>query len=127
MSKFALRVSILLVSLYMLACYILMLTSSINLWSHTYTVIFELCLCLCISAQGNYHCKYMRWTLYGITIADTLTSIDELFDIVPYTIIAYAPAIVITLGLLTTTTLAIRHYFKVRRFKKRWQNNSRQY
>jgi hypothetical protein len=124
MSKIALRLSIIIVALYMVTCYIVALVCDINLWSHTYTVLFELCLCLCISAQGKYHCKYMKWTLYGITLADTLTSLDELFDFIPYNIIAFAPAIIITIGLLITTTLAIRHYIRVKRLKKIWSANA---
>jgi Na+/H+ antiporter NhaC len=60
----------------------------------------------------------MKWTLYGITLADALTSLDELFDFVPYNWLAFSPAIIIAVGLLTTTTLAIRHYHRVRKFKK---------
>lgn len=124
MSKLALRLSILVISLYMITCYIVALASEINIWSHTYTVLFELCLCICISAQGKYHCKYMKWTLYGITLADAMTSLDELFDFVPYNWLAFSPAIIITIGLLTTTTLAIRHYHKVRKLKRQWKHLS---
>lgn len=124
MSKLALRLSILVISLYMITCYIVALASGINIWSHTYTVLLELCLCICISAQGKYHCKYMKWTLYGITLADALTSLDELFDFVPYNWLAFSPAIIITVGLLTTATLAIRHYHRVRKLKRQWNQIS---
>lgn len=124
MSKFALRLTILIVSVYMITCYIVALASNINLWSHTYTVLLEFCLCLCISSQGKYHCKYMKWTLYGVTLADALTSLDELFDFIPYNFIAFAPAIIIAIGLLTTTTLAIRHYHRVRKLKRQWNQIS---
>lgn len=121
MSKFALRVSVLAISIYMIACYIAALAFDVNIWSHTYTVLIELCLCICITAHGKYHCKYMRWTLYGTTAADALTSIDELFNIIPYNVIAFLPATLIAVGLLTTTTLAIRHFVKVQRLKKIWK------
>lgn len=124
MSKLALRLSILVISLYMITCYIVVLASGINIWSHTYTVLLELCLCICISAQGKYHCKYMKWTLYGITLADALTSLDELFDFLPYNWLAFSPAIIITIGLLTTTILAIRHYHRVRKLKRQWNQIS---
>lgn len=127
MSKLALRLSILVISLYMITCYIVALASGINIWSHTYTVLLELCLCICISAQGKYHCKYTKWTLYGITFADALTSLDELFDFVPYNWLAFSPAIIIALGLLTTTTLATWHYIKVKKHKRRWENPKRRF
>lgn len=119
MDKFALRMMIVFISLYMTTCYMVALASGINIWSHTYTVLLELCLCFCISAQGKYHCKYMRWTLYGITLADALTSLDEMFDFIPCNRLVFLPPIIISLGLLTTTTLAIRHYIKVRKIKRR--------
>lgn len=121
MSKFALRVSILTISIYMIICYIAALAFGVNVWSHTYTVLIELCLCLCISAQGKYQCKYMRWTLYGITISDALTSLDELFDFIPYNIVSFVPPIIIIVGLLTTTTLAIKHYIRIKRRKRIWK------
>lgn len=121
MSKFAIRISILAISIYMIICYVSALAFDTNIWSHTYTVLIELCLCLCISAHGKYHCKYMKWTLYGVTAADALTSIDELFNIIPYNIIAFIPPAIISVGLLTTTTLAIRHFIRVQRLKKIWR------
>lgn len=127
MGKFAIRLTVILVSLYMIACYVLAVCSDINLWSHTYTVLFELCVCICISAQGTYHCKFIKWTAYSILTADALTSIDELFDILPYTIVAFAPAIIIAFGLLTTITLATRHYIKVKKHKRRWENPKRRF
>lgn len=126
MSKFALRISILTISIYMIVCYIAALAFDVNIWSHTYTVLIELCLCICITAHGKYHCKYMRWTLYGITAADAMTSIDELFNIIPYNVIAFLPATLIAVGLMTTTTLAIRHFIKVQRLKKIWKVKERQ-
>lgn len=120
MSKFLVRITILLVAFYMIICHIAAVFWQINLWSHTYTVLFELCLCLCISAQGKYHCKFMRWTAYSITLNDAIISADELFDFMPYSMAAVLPFIIIAIGLLTTTTLAIKHFIKVKRLKKIW-------
>ena len=118
MSKLFVRITVLLVALYMLVCHVAAVTWQINLWSHTYTVLFEICVCLCITAQGKYHCKFMRWTVYGITLNDAIVSADELFDFLPYHIAIVLPFILITLGLLTTTTLAIKHFIRVRKINK---------
>lgn len=100
-------------------CHIIAVAYGINLWSHTYTVLFELCVCVCISAQGKYHCKYMKWTAYGICASDTMVSLYELLDIMPYNIIVFLPMLIIGTGLLTTISLAITHYIKVRKLKRR--------
>jgi len=53
---------------------------------------------------------------------DAILSADEIFDFIPYSIAIILPFIIITAGVLTTTTLAIRHYIKVRRLKKIWES-----
>lgn len=121
MSKFFVRITILLVAVYMLICHIAAFFWQINLWTHTYTVMFELCVCLCISAQGKYHCKYMKWTAYSICLYDAILSADEIFDFIPYSVAIILPFIIITAGVLTTTTLAIRHFVRVQRLRKIWK------
>lgn len=121
MSKLFVRITILLVAIYMVICHIAMYFWQVNLWSHTYTVMFELCVCLCISAQGKYQCKYMRWTAYSICLYDTILSADEIFDFIPYSAAVLLPFIIITAGILTTLTLAIRHYIQVKRRKRIWK------
>lgn len=121
MSKLFIRLTILFVAIYMGLCHIIAVVYGVNLWSHTYTVLFELCVCLCISVQGKYHCKYMRWTAYGICLSDALVSADELFDFLPYSSAVFIPAFLVGIGLLTTITLAIIHYIKVRKLKRQWE------
>lgn len=119
MSKLVIRLTILIVALYMGLCHILGVTLGVNIWSHTYTVLFEICVCLCITAQGVYHCKYMRWTAYGICLSDLWVSLDELLDFSPYSISIILPISLVGIGLFTTVTLAIIHYIKVRKLKRR--------
>lgn len=119
MSKLFVRLTVLFVAIYMVVCHIAAVVWQINLWSHTYTVLFEICVCLCITSQGKYHCKFIRWTAYAITLNDTLLSADEMFDFIPYSLAIVLPFIIIAIGLLTTTTLALRHYIKVRKLKNR--------
>lgn len=130
MSKLVIRLTILIVALYMGLCHILSVTYGINLWNHTYTVLFEICVCLCITAQGKYHCKYMRWTAYGICLSDLLVSLDELLDFLPYNASIILPVTLVGLGLNITVTLALLHYIKVRKLKRQWEkikNQNRQH
>ena len=120
MSKLLIRLTILIVALYMGLCHILSVTYGINLWSHTYTVLFEICVCVCISAQGKYHCKYMRWTAYGICVSDLWVSLDELLDFSPYNASIILPVAFIGVGLFTTVALATRHYIRVKKLKRKY-------
>lgn len=120
MGKLAIRISVLLVAIYFIVYYTL-LFFEIDIWSQTYYLLFELCTCLCISKQGVYHCKYIKWTAYGILLSDTIVCIDNLFDVFPVNFMVFVPAIIIAVGLSITTILAIDHYIKVKRLKKIWK------
>lgn len=121
MSKFAIRITIIMVALYLIMCYIIEFALRINIWSQTYHLLFELCTCLCISKQGVYHCKFIKWTAYSILASDTLVCIDGLFDVFPVDFMVLIPPSIIAIGLLSTTTLAICHFIRVQRLKKIWK------
>lgn len=121
MSKFAVRASIVAVAAYLILCYAVSTVFGIDIWSQTYYLLFELCLCFCVSAQGKYHCKYIRWTMYGIFLQDCIVCADVYLDFMPCNWFVIVPPAIIALGLLTTLTLAIRHYIKVKKLKKIWR------
>ena len=127
MSKLIVRLTIILTALYLVFCYMGAFVWQSDFWSPYYKLLFELYVCLCISKQGVYHCKYIKYTAYGILLSDTIVCIDNTYDFFPINFMVFVPAVIIAAGLCTTTTLAIRHYIKVRRFKKRWLQNSRRY
>lgn len=120
MSKLLIRLTVVGVALYLVVCYVIAILFGIDIWSQTYYLLFELCVCLCISKQGVYHCKYIKYTAYSIFVYDTLNCIDTAFDIFPTNFIIFIPPIIIAIGLLTTTTLAIRHYHRVKKLKRQW-------
>ena len=120
MSRLFVRLTVLFVAIYMVICHIASVLWQINLWSHTYTVLFEICVCLCITAQGRYHCKFIRWTAYSITLNDALLSADELFDFIPYSLAIVFPFVIIAIGLITTISLAIAHYIRVKKLNRKY-------
>lgn len=121
MSKFLIRFTVVSVAIYLILCYLIWMLLQVEIWSQTYYLLFELCTCLCISKQGVYHCKFIKWTAYSILASDTLVCIDNLFDVFPVNFMVLIPPSIITVGLLTTTTLAIRHFIRVQRLKKIWK------
>lgn len=125
MGKFTIRVTIILVALYIILCYAVEFLCKVNIWSQTYYLLFELCTCLCISKQGVYHCKFIKWTAYSILASDSLVCIDNIFDVFPINFMVLIPPVIIAVGLMTTTTLAIRHFIKVQRLKKIWKTNEK--
>lgn len=121
MSKLAIRCTIILVSVYLIACYIVADMFAVDIWRQFYFLPFEMCVCLCISKQGVYHCKYIKWAAYALLLHDTLVCSDVLWDWLPDGMMAVVPPLILTAGLTVTTTLAVQHYIKVRQIKKRWE------
>ena len=121
MSKLFIRITIITVALYVVMCYIIAAFLGINIWSQTYYLLFEICTCLCISKQGVYHCKFIKYTAYGILISDALVCANSIFDFLPINWTVYLPPSIISIGLLVTTVLSINHFIKVQRLKKIWK------
>lgn len=119
MSKLLIRLTVVGVALYLVICYIIDIIFGMEIWTQTYYLLFEYCVCLCISKQGVYHCKYIKYTAYGILLSDSIVCLDNATNIFPAPFMAFIPPIIISIGLLTTTTLAIKHYIKVRKIKRR--------
>lgn len=120
MSKLIVRLTTMVVALYLIACYIAALFG-VDIWRQWYYLLFELCFCLCISKQGVYHCKFIKWTAYAILIVETLAYLDVLFDYLTAVAFIVVQTTILTAGLATTVTLAVRHYIRVRRLRKIWR------
>lgn len=122
-SKLFVRISVICIAIYLIVCYFFAYAFGLDLWHDTYVIALEVCVCLFMSSKGKYYCRYMRWTAYGITFADIITSLEDLFDIMPTTIAVFVPMILISASLLLTTTLSIKHYIRVKKLKKEWKTN----
>ena len=121
LSKLFVRLTIIAIAAYLVCCYACSYLFGIDIWHGTYLLLLEICVCLCISAQGNYHCKFIRWTAYAVTLSDTITFLDNRFDFIPTTFAVYIPFSLLLAGMTTTLTLSIRHYIKVKRLKRVWK------
>ena len=103
MSKLLIRLTVVGVAIYLVICYSIAMVFGID---------------ICISRQGVYHCKYIKYTAYGIFLSDSIVCIDNITNAFYTPYFAFIPLTIISIGLLTTTTLALRHYHQVRKLKK---------
>ena len=78
-----------------------------------------MCVCLCISKQGVYHCKYIKYTAYAILMSDSFICLTTHVQIVDMYSAALISSLIIIIGLLITVTKAIRHYRKVLSVRKK--------
>lgn len=123
MSRLVIRWTIILVSVYLTVTYLVSDIFAVDIWRQYYYLLFELCVCLCISKQGVYHCKYIKWTAYAILAQDTLVCSDAMFNYLPTSLMALVPPLIIAAGLTVTTTLSARHYFRINKIKRQWRRN----
>lgn len=80
-----------------------------------YIVLFEICVCVIMTSQGKYHCEYMKYSAYGITLGDGLTRLDGAFCILPCNYFMLIPLALPVVGVASTFTLALYHFYKVQR------------
>ena len=118
MAKLTVRLFVVFTALYFVYTYI-MAWYGVECFSDSYIVMAELAICVVMSSQGKYHCKYMRFTAYGLTASDSVTRIDNAYDI-----LSVDAAIVLSLSLVMCSVtisfvLALRHYYRVLKLKSK--------
>lgn len=118
-TRFLVRISIFYIALYFLYTYCKVIFDNEIVFNDFYIVILEYCLCLFVSVQGNYHCRYARFTAWGVALSDTITRLDGVYDFIPVGYAAEIPASILSLGLCTSVFLAIRHFIIVQILKRK--------
>lgn len=116
MDKMFVRLFVVFTALYLIHTYI-MAWFGVECFSDAYIVIAELAICVVMSSQGKYHCKYMKFTAYGLTASDSVTRIDNAFDILGVEASIILPLSLIMCSVTISFVLALRHYYRVLKLK----------
>ena len=116
MDKLLVRLFVVLTTLYFLCTYT-MSWYGVECFSDAYIVMAELAICVVMSSQGKYHCKYMRFTAYGLTASDSVTRIDNAYDILSVDAAIVFPLSIIMCSVTISFVLALRHYYRVLKIK----------
>lgn len=116
MGKLLVRLFVVFTTLYFLCTYILA-WYGVECFSDAYIVMAELAICVVISSQGKYHCKYMRFTAYGLTASDSVTRIDNAYNILSVDAAIVLPLSLIMCSVTISFVLALRHYYMVLKIK----------
>lgn len=117
MDRFITRLTIIIVTIYFIVSYIFA-QYGIDILSSAYILLLELCVVSYTFCSGAFHCKYMRWTALSIFFADIISYTDYYFNYIPVSMYNIVPLLVIAIGILTSATLAIRHFIRVNKIKK---------
>ena len=118
MSKLAVRLFVVFTAVYFVQTYI-MAWFGAECFSDTYIVFAEVVICFVMSSQGKYHCKYLRHTAYGLTASDSVTRIDNAFEILGVEASIILPLSIVMCSLTISFVLALRHYYRVLKLKSK--------
>ena len=116
MDKLLVRLFVVSTALYLLHTYI-MAWFGVECFSDAYIVMAELAICVVMSSQGKYHCKYMKFTAYGLTASDSVTRIDNAYDILGVEASIILPLSLVMCSVTISFVLALRHYYRVLKLK----------
>lgn len=116
MDKLFVRLFVVFTALYLIHTYI-MAWFGVECFSDAYIVMAELSICVVMSSHGKYHCKYMKFTAYGLTASDSVTRIDNAFDILGVEASIIFPLSLVMCSVTISFVLALRHYYRVLKLK----------
>ena len=116
MGKLLVRLFVVFTTLYFLCTYI-MAWFCVECFSDAYILFAELAICVVMSSQGKYHCKYMKFTAYGLTASDSVTRIDNVYDILSVDAAIVLPFSIVMSSVTISFVLALRHYYRVLKLK----------
>lgn len=116
MGKLLVRLFVVFTALYLIHTYI-MAWFGVECFSDAYIVMAELAICVVMSSQGKYHCKYMKFTAYGLTASDSVTRIDNAYDILGVEASIILPLSLVMCSVTISFVMALRHYYRVLKIK----------
>ena len=116
MDKLLVRLFVVFTTLYFLCTYT-MAWFGVECFSDSYIVMAELAICVVMSSQGKYHCKYMRFTAYGLTASDCVTRVDNAYDLLSVDASIIFPLSIVMCSVTISFVLALRHYYRVLELK----------
>ena len=117
MDKVITRLTIVLVTIYFIISYIVALFG-IDILTNSYIILFELCVVAYTFCSGRFHCIYIRWTALSILLVEILNHTDYYFDYIPASVFNIIPIAILALGITTSFTLALRHFYRVIKVKR---------
>lgn len=113
MGKLLVRLTVAIVSIYFVITYLVAQFMYIDISSDWYATLFALIIAVYAHSEGRYHCKYLKFTADSVFVSDLLTRLDNSFNFLFVTAHNLIPIGILALGVGTTITLSIRHFWKV--------------
>ena len=121
MDKFIVRLSILALNIYIFVVLLFAFNGiDISVYDYIFTdsILFGVVLTTLVHAQGRYHCKWIRFMCYDLIVIPSINFVDTKYYIfVNAEDCIYLYCSIVTISVLITLFLAIRHFIKVQNLK----------
>lgn len=112
------RLTIIVMAVSLLTSFIVAQVFGIDIMTHVYVIMPEWCVVIYCFSEGKYHCKYMKYTAFGVAFADTLTRLDYVFDFLSVRAHNLIPIWIIGICIIISFYKAIKHFIRVRKLKR---------
>ena len=124
MGKLLVRLTVVIVSIYFVVTYLVAQFICVDISSDWYATLFALIIATYSHSEGRYHCKYLKFTADSLFVCDLLTRLDNSFNFLSVTAHNLIPIGILALGIGTSITLAIRHFYKVAKLRQKLKDRT---
>lgn len=124
MGKLLVRLTIVIVSVYFVLTYLVAQTMGIDIHSDWYASLFALIIVVYAHSEGKYHCKFLKYSATSLFVCDMLTRLDNAYNFLSVDAHNLIPIAILAIGLGTSITLAIRHFYRVIKLNRRKNANN---
>lgn len=124
MGKLIVRLVVAVTSIYFLIAFSFAQLLGVDILNDYHSLAFELCVVVYCYSEGKYHCQYMKYTALAILFSDTLSRLDNSFNFLSVTAHNLIPIGILALGIGTSITLAIRHFYQVTKLRQKLKDRT---
>ena len=124
MGKLTVRLVVVFTSIYFLIAFSFAQFYGIDILNDYHSLAFELCVVVCCYSEGKFHCRYMKYTALAFLLSETLSRLDNSFNFLSVTAHNLIPIGILALGIGTSITLAIRHFYKVTKLRQKLKDRT---
>lgn len=119
MGKVLVRLTVVFTIIYFIMSYLAAQLLCVDILDNWHTLFFELCVIVYTFSEGPFHCRYIRYNSISVFICDLLTQLDNTFNFLSVNAHNLIPIAILTLGIGTSITLALRHFYKVNQLRNK--------
>lgn len=122
MGKLLVRVLTIVVAIYLLIAFYIAQMYGEDILTGSHTLLYELIVVVYAHSEGKYHCRYLKFTISGIFIAECITHLDYSLNFLTTREHNWIPFCCIAIGIGCSMCKALMHFYKVVNLKQKKKN-----